>query len=159
MIIGDDIFYPDKPVVPAPLPPPEEMERRARQQTAAFGIPSYYTELGFPETGNYRDWLPAGAVPDPERVGIFAMYEDYIGPINPRIGFFLWEMNNGHPDTWTRAAFATALKQTNPDFWSIAKLLQDWTNHGRPEEMPDFPPGWRDKPLPQPAIPCPGGQK
>ena len=156
MIIGADEHYPANLTVPAQLPPPAEMERRAQQQIAAFGIPNYYSDLGYPETGNYQEWLAPGHQPDPERVDIFSMYEDYIGPINPRIGFFLWQMDNGHPDTWYRAAFAEAVKRPHPNFWTIAKLLQDWSDHGHPEEMADFPPGWRDAPLPQPITPTSG---
>lgn len=112
---------------------------RRQEQIDAFGIPNYYTDLDLPEEGHYREYLPEGIGPDPESTNIYALYEDCIGPINPRIGHFLQQADNGYPQTWIDAAFTLLLQQKTRDWWSLAALLHQWTEHGFPEDLYGLP--------------------
>jgi DNA replication protein len=85
-------------------------------------------------TGALR--LPAGEQPLPERpvpdrLGIFALYEQNIGPLQPIIADELAEAETLYPVDWVTDAFRIAAENNARNWRYIRSILERWHRQGK----------------------------
>lgn len=83
--------------------------------------------------------LPPAPEPHELKPNVFALYEQYVGPLTPIIAEYLTDAEKTYPARWLEEAFRLAV-QRNKRRWSyIAGILRRWEAEG-----PDFEKAGRD---------------
>jgi DnaD/phage-associated family protein len=80
--------------------------------------------------------LPSGAVPAEERPlpvkrGIFSLYEQNVGPLQPIIAEELEQAQQAYPEDWVEEAFRIAAENNVRSWRYIGAILERWQRQGR----------------------------
>lgn len=88
------------------------------------------------ETIKLGQWQPtedprSPLVITPQRLNIYQLYEENIGPLTPIIAETLAEAEDRYPEEWIEDAFRIAVER-NKRYWRyIAAILERWRREGR----------------------------
>jgi len=103
-------------------------------------------------------WQPAFEpqpfLPTSERLNIFVLYEQNIGPLTPIIAEHLKDAEDEYPPAWIEEAFGIAVNNNVRKWTYIEAILRDWQDRGKdgrenrqrtPKDERDYSQGWFDE--------------
>jgi DNA replication protein len=82
------------------------------------------------------NWSPgASTPPPPERVNIFKLYEENIGPLTPLLADTLKDAEQTYPPEWVAEALGEAVLNNKRNWKYVEAILRRWKEEGHAKEQ------------------------
>jgi DnaD/phage-associated family protein len=100
-----------------------------------LNTPAGRATLNAIQQGHWRPGQQSELPPDyfRERLNIYALYENHIGPLTPMMADTLKDAEEQYPANWIEEAIDIAVKANKRSWRYVAAILQRWQEGGRDE--------------------------